>query len=86
MFGPLSVAHMASLVFIVSAGLASVVLKQRAKLGTYSGGMQSDGLQVATAAEIRGFEAKIEENLLWQLALLGLIIGLSIWVFYSLGP
>lgn len=85
-FGPFSVAHVVSLVFIVVAGLASVVLKQRARPGAYSGGLRSDGLQIATAAGISGIEAKIEENLLWQMALLGLIIGLSILVFYSFGP
>ncbi|MGI9951752.1 prolipoprotein diacylglyceryl transferase [Moorellaceae bacterium AZ2] len=80
-FGPLSVAHAASLLFIIAAVLVSVVLRHRSRPGVDSG-----SLQAATVGEIRSIAANMEDNLIWQLVLLGLLIGLSLLVFYSLGP
>jgi len=77
-FGPLSVAHVASLVFIIVAGLVGTVLKHR------SGPEASSGAQLAAApVGIGGIAAKLEDNLLGQLALLVLVIGVSLLVFYS---
>ncbi|GEA18693.1 MAG: hypothetical protein PWR22_555 [Moorella sp. (in: firmicutes)] len=79
--GPLSVAHVTSLVFIATAALASMILKKRTRPPENSGAPVVDA-----TAELRGLVAAIEDRLAVQLLVLVLLIGLSLTVFYSLGP
>lgn len=80
-FGALTVAHVTSLLFIAAAGLASVVLRRRARPG-----IVSCGPPVAAARETSTSARRTEGNLARQLAFLGLAIGLSLLTFYALGP
>jgi phosphatidylglycerol:prolipoprotein diacylglycerol transferase len=79
--GPLSVAHVTSLVFIATAALAGMILKKRTRPPENSGAPVVDA-----TAELRGLVAAIEDRLAGQLLVLVLLIGLSLTVFYSLGP
>ncbi|WP_406676795.1 prolipoprotein diacylglyceryl transferase [Moorella sp. ACPs] len=79
--GPLSVAHVTSLVFIATFALAGTILKKRTGPLTNSG---SPG--AAATAELRGLAAAVEDRLAGQLLVLVLLIGLSLAAFYSLGP
>jgi len=77
-FGPISVAHLACLVFIIAAGSAGVILKHRSRLEVSPGARPE-----AAASGIGGIAEKLEDNLLWQLVLLILAIALSLLVFYG---
>jgi len=77
-FGPISVAHLASLVFIIAAGSVGVVLKHSSRPEVSPGARPE-----AAASGISGIAEKLEDNLLWQLVLLILAIALSLLVFYG---
>ncbi|CEP67509.1 Prolipoprotein diacylglyceryl transferase [Moorella glycerini] len=80
-WGPFSVAHVASLAFIIVAALAGIILKLRPGPRANSGAPGA-----ATTAELRGVGATIEDRLTGQLLVLVLLLGLSLAAFYSLGP
>ncbi|HHW42158.1 MAG TPA: prolipoprotein diacylglyceryl transferase [Syntrophomonadaceae bacterium] len=76
--GPFSVAHLASLVFIIAAGSVDVILKHRSRPKVIPGARPE-----AAASGIDGIAGKLEDSLLWQSVLLILAIALSLLVFYG---
>ncbi len=77
--GPFTVAHVTSLIFIIVAVLAGVLLKRHSP--------SSSGADQAIAfTETNKVLALVENSLLWQSILAGILMALSLLVFYGFRP
>lgn len=82
-WGPFTVAHVASLAFIIIATLAGILLKRRPAAPINSG---TTVVTAPTRTAGGNLLAAIEDSLTWQLLILVALAGLSLVVFYNLGP